>query len=176
MDPKSESNASNQDGNSSSGSTSTAGDEFTPITSQDDLNRIIADRISRERAKFSDYKDLKAKAAKFDELDAANKSEIERAAEKAAAAERERDEARAEALRLRIATKHGISDPDDIDLFLTGTDEETLTKQAERLGQRSEDRKKQGNVVPKEGTTPREPADDELKAFTRQLFSAGDPT
>lgn len=173
-DQSTDTNASTQDGNETTDTTSGGGDEFKPITSQDDLNRIITERISRERSKYSDYADIKAKAEKFDELDAANKSEVERAAEKAAAAERERDEARAEALRLRIATKHGISDPDDIDLFLTGTDEETLTKQAERLGQRSEDRKKNGNRVPREGTTPREPAEDEMREFTRNLFKTGD--
>ena len=175
-DQSTDTNASNQDGNTTSDTTSGAGDEFKPITSQDDLNRIITERISRERSKFSDYEDLKAKAARFDELDAANKSEIERAADAKAAAERERDEARAEALRLRIATKHGISDADDIDLFLTGTDEETLTKQAQRLTQRSEDRKKTGNHAPREGTTPADPPKDDLREFTRQLFQGGQTT
>lgn len=37
-----------------------------------------------------------------------------------------------EALRWRIAAKHGISD-DDAETFLVGTDEASLTKQAERL-------------------------------------------
>lgn len=173
-DTSQDTSASNQDGNqTTTDTTSDGGDEFKPITSQDDLNRIIAERISRERSKFSDYADLKAKAEKYDELEEANKSEVERAAEKAAAAERERDEARADALRLRIATKHGISDEEDIDLFLTGTDEETLTKQAERLSQRSEDRKKTGNVVPKEGTAS-QPKSDDLREFTRNLFGSGD--
>jgi hypothetical protein len=165
---------STQDGNNTtSDTTSGAGDTFTPITSQDDLNRIISDRISRERSKYSDYADIKAKAARLDELVAADKSEAEKAAERAAAAESERDAAKAEALRLRIAAKHGVSD-DDADLFLTGTDEETLTRQAERLAQRTSDRKKNGNVVPREGTTSGQPAEDEMRAFTRQLFNVGD--
>jgi hypothetical protein len=167
-----EANTSTQDGNDTSGDTSAAGDEFKPITSQDDLNRIITERVNRERSKFSDYKDLKAKAAKFDELEAANKSEVERAAEKAAAAERERDEARAEALRLRIAAQHAISDTEDIALFLTGTDEETLTKQAQRLSQRSEDRKKNGNHVPREGVNTPSAASEETE-FVRGLFGGG---
>ena len=40
--------------------------------------------------------------------------------------------AKAEALRWRIAAKHGISD-EDAETFLTGSDEESLTKQAQRL-------------------------------------------
>lgn len=145
--------------------------EFEPITSQEEFNRRLDDRLKRERAKFSDYKDLKAKAAKFDEAEEATKSEIQKANDGRSAAERERDEARAEALRLRVATKHGISD-EDADLFLTGTDEETLTKQAERLSARSQDRKKQGNRVPGEGTNPKATESDERTAV-RDLFGAG---
>jgi hypothetical protein len=35
--------------------------------SQSDVNRIVEDRLRREQAKYADYDDLKAKAAKFDE-------------------------------------------------------------------------------------------------------------
>jgi hypothetical protein len=164
---------SNQDGNTNGEATSGAGDEFKAVTSQDDLNRIINDRLTRERAKYADYKDVKAKAARLDEIEAANKSEIEKATEKATAAELERDAAKAEALRLRIAAKHQISD-EDADLFLTGTDEATLTKQAERLAQRSEDRKKQGNYVAREGgNTTRPPTEDDAE-FARGLLGGSD--
>lgn len=164
-------NASQDGNNNASGSTSDAGNAFKPITSQEDLNEALKERLNRERSKFADYDTLKTKAEQFDQLEAANKSEIERAADKAAAAERERDAAKAEALRWKVAAKHGISD-EDADLFLTGTDEETLTKQAERLSERVTDRKKQGNHVPREGTTPRDPKEDEMRAFTRQLFKS----
>jgi hypothetical protein len=166
-------NSPTQDGNTTTAPTSGGGDEFKPITSQDDLNRIITERIARERSKFSDYPDLKAKAEKFDELDAANKSEIEKATEKAAAAERERDAAAAEAMRWKVAAKHGVSD-EDAELFLTGNDEETLTKQAQRLTDRVADRKKQNNHVPREGTPPRGPQPDEMREFTRKLFQNAD--
>lgn len=163
--------ASTQDGNTTtSGTTSDAGDKFEPITSQDELNRVIGERIDRERAKFADYKDLKAKASKFDELEAANQSELEKANNAKTAAEERAAQAEAAALRLRVAAKHGISD-EDADLFLTGTDEETLTKQATRLGQHASDRKKNGNVVPKEGSTASAGANEELAA-ARELFGS----
>ena len=54
------------------------GHEFTPIASQADLDRIIGERLSRERTKFADYDDLKAKAAKFDTTEQASLSELER--------------------------------------------------------------------------------------------------
>lgn len=131
----------------------------------------LAERL--ERAKPSDYDELKAKAARLDEIEAANKSEIEKANDAKAAAERKAEEAAAEALRWKVAAKHGISD-EDADLFLTGTDEATLTKQAERLGERDSDRKKTRNVVPNEGKTPPPPGADQMREFTRGLFSRED--
>lgn len=82
---------------------------FTPPATQDELNRIISERVARERAKTADYADLKAKAAKFDEIDAQSKSEVEKATEKAAAIERERDQAQARLNRLEVALEKGLS-------------------------------------------------------------------
>lgn len=139
------------EGGNTSGETPTA-DEFKAITSQDDLNKVINERLTRERAKFADYKDLKTKASEFDKLQAANQTEAEKAAARVAELEAELNGVRSESNRLRIATEHGITDADDIRLFLTGTDEETLTEQARRLAERTADRKKNGNRVPNEGT------------------------
>jgi len=82
---------------------------FTPPATQDELNRIVAERVARERGKYADYNDLKAKAAKFDEIDAQSKSEVEKATEKAAATERERDQAQARLNRLEVALEKGLS-------------------------------------------------------------------
>jgi hypothetical protein len=110
--------------------------EFKPITSQDDLNRVIDDRLKRERAKYADYQDVKAKASRLDELEAANKSEAEKVAERLAASEKAANDARRDALRFRIAAKFQVTD-EDAELFLTGSDEDTLTRQAERLSARN---------------------------------------
>lgn len=163
--------SSNEGGNESSEQTPGAGDEFKAITSQEEFDRIITDRVKRERAKFADYKDLKSKADQFDKLAEANKSEIEKANDRIAAAEATAAQALIAATRYRVATKFGISD-EHADLYLTGTDEETLTKQAEGLSKLASDRKKQGNVVPKEGATSDATPSDE-RAFVRDLFSAG---
>lgn len=130
----------------SSGDTSPATDKPITMTSQQ-----LAERLAR--AKPADYEDLQAKASKLDELEAANRSEIEKVTESATTATAERDAARAEALRLRVAVAHSIS-TEDADLFLTGTTEETLTAQAKRLSERGADRKTAGNFVPNEGRTP----------------------
>ncbi len=63
---------------------------WTPPASQEDLDRIISDRLARERSKFSDYDDLRRKAAEFDKAQEAAQSEQEKAvnaARKEAAAE-----------------------------------------------------------------------------------------
>jgi len=156
------------EGGNTSGETPAA-EEFKANTSQDELNAVIKDRIDRERAKFSDYKDVKAKAARLDEIEQANQTEAEKAAKRVAELEAELNNTRRDSLRLKIASAHGITDADDIDLFLTGSDEETLTKQAKRLVDREADRKKHGNRVPREGTTPTSVESDE-RATARALF------
>lgn len=70
------------------------GDEFTPITSQDDLDRILGARLAREREKYADYADLKAAKTEYDKLLDAAKTEQERAVEAA------RNEGKTEALTL----------------------------------------------------------------------------
>lgn len=156
------------EGGNTSGETPAA-DEFKAITSQDDLNKVIDDRLKRERAKYADYKDLKAKAERLDEFEQANQTEAEKSAQRIADLEAELNNTRRDSLRLKIATEHGITDADDIDLFLTGTDEETLTKQAKRLADRDADRKKNGNRVSREGTNPTSAEGDELQTV-RGLF------
>ncbi|QRY51736.1 hypothetical protein [Mycolicibacterium septicum] len=79
----------------------------------------------------------------------------EKEAQEKADAIRDRDAARQEALRWRIAAKHGISD-EDAELFLTGSDEDTLTKQAERFTV-LQPKPGKGNVIPSVGNQPKEP-------------------
>lgn len=109
-------------------------------------------------------------ADRLAKLEADQLTKEEQATAKAAAAEKERDEAKADALRWRVAAKHGISD-EDAELFLLGTDEATLVKQAERLAGRQSEQRKNGNTVPKEGTNTTPPKGDEIAEFTKNLFS-----
>lgn len=125
---------------------------------QADVDKIVRERIQRERAKFSDYDDLKAKAGESKTLE-----------DRLAEMEKRSAAAEAKAMRSDIAAKFGIS-AEDRDLFLTGTDEDTLTAQAQRLAERESERKKQGNVVPKEGTNPK-PGDDAMREFARNIFN-----
>ena len=64
-------------------------EEFKAITSQDELDRVLAKRLERERSKYSDYDEIKAKAAEFDKVAEASKTELQREREAREAAEAE---------------------------------------------------------------------------------------
>lgn len=85
---------------------------------------------AREQEKRA--KENSAAASELAALKAAQQTAEERLAAERDSARREAEEARAETLRYKVATKYNISS-DDAETFLTGTDEDTLTRQAERL-------------------------------------------
>lgn len=70
--------------------------------------------------------------AQLSQIQQSQMSDLERAQAQAQANAEAASKAQAEALRWRIAARHGISD-DDAETFLTGSDEATLVRQAERL-------------------------------------------
>lgn len=57
--------------------------KFEPITSQDDLDKRLGERLARERAKFADYDDLKKKADEHDKAIEAARTDQEKAVEAA---------------------------------------------------------------------------------------------
>lgn len=129
----------------------------TETFTQADVDRIVRERVQRERAKYADYDALKAKAE-------GAKTVEDRLAEM----EKRTAAAEASALRSDVAARHGIS-AEDRDLLLTGTDAETLEAQAKRIAEASE-RKKKANIVPREGNNPKATGGDEEREFVRKLF------
>lgn len=138
---------------------------------QADVNKLIAKVRSEERRKaseqYADYEDLKTAAGKAKTLE-----------ERLADVEGKLTASETNALRTRIAADFGISskkgekgEPSDADMFLTGSDEATMTAQAERLAGRAAAIKKQGNVAPKEGTNTTTGApENETREFVGSLF------
>lgn len=105
---------------------------------QADIDRIIGERIAGVRSKYADYDDLKVRAAKADELEAAQLSEVERAvkrAEQAEAdlkAEQERvAQAELAALKLRVGTEKGL--PSALIDRLSGNDAESIAADADAI-------------------------------------------
>lgn len=125
----------------------------------------------RRRASAAE-REAKALKARLDEIESAQLSESEKAKKRAEEAEARALAAEAGALRWRIAAKYGISD-DDAELFLLGTDEDTLTRQAERLQARTAATKNDGLYVPAEGKVPSAPAlnSDGLEAALRNKLN-----
>jgi hypothetical protein len=77
---------------------------------QADLDRIVAERLTRERGKYGDYEALKTKAEKLDQLEAERASDAEKAAKKAGddAAAAVRSELEPQMLRLEVALAKGL--------------------------------------------------------------------
>lgn len=56
---------------------------------QEELDKIVGERLSRDRAKYADYEELKLKAEQLDKITEANKSELQKATERAEALQNE---------------------------------------------------------------------------------------
>jgi hypothetical protein len=100
--------------------------------SQAELDAIIGDRLKRERDKYSDYEALKEKATRFDEIEEASKTELQKATERAKKLQSELDQMkRADEIRTvreKVANEYGVP----INL-LSGESEEICTEQAKAI-------------------------------------------
>lgn len=86
--------------------------EANKTFTQDELNDIVKDRLTRERSKYADYDELKRKAAEFDKIEEESKTELQKATERANALQVELDGLKkAEAIRLirdEVAKEIGV--------------------------------------------------------------------
>ena len=82
---------------------------YTPPATQADLDRILEQRLARERSKYADHDALKAKAEKYDELEQAQKTDAQKAAERQAELERTASENGLTAMRLEVALDKGLT-------------------------------------------------------------------
>ena len=116
--------------------------DFTPITTQEEFDRAISDRIKREREtlekKYSDYADLKSKVADYETQLGELKTSLEDSTKKASEHEKTVAELTGKissyeltSLKTRIAHELGI--PYELSGRLTGNDEKELRADAESL-------------------------------------------
>ena len=100
--------------------------------SQDEVNSIVAERLAREKAKYEGFEELKAKAEKYDQLEEANKSELQKASERVASLEAQLDALNkakeVEAMRDKVATEIGVPAK-----LLTADTEEACIEQANAI-------------------------------------------
>lgn len=136
--------------------TTSGNGDWTPPASQEELNRIIAARVSREREKFADYDDIKSKAAKFDEVEEAAKSELEKALARAEAAESAvqqfETQKQINSWKSDVAEKTGVPAA-----ALSGSTLEEITAHASVLAPLIKQPGK-GPIVPNAGDTPNQMA------------------
>lgn len=139
------------------------GKEFQAITSQEDFDKAIQARIARERSKFSDYDELKAKAEKFAEWEDAQKTEAQKAQEALEQAQKELAETRLKAARAEVAAEKGVP----VEL-LSGSTREELEASAEALIAFRGERAK-GPVIPGQGSAPATAPGSKVQAFAQAL-------
>ena len=104
-----------------------AGRTFT----QADLDHIVGERLSKERGKYADYDDLKSKAARLAEIEAANKSDLENLLGERDTFKTQAEQTAAENLRLRIAMEKKL--PAALIDRLQGGTKEEMEADADKL-------------------------------------------
>ena len=99
---------------------------------QAEVDKIVGERLGRERAKYADFVALKEKADKFDEIQEQSKTELQRALERSESLQKELDEIKTrEAVRtIRETVAKQTEVPANL---LTGTTEEECKAQAEAI-------------------------------------------
>ena len=126
--------------------------DTTPDTPSTDAQTFDADYVKKLRAESAKYRtEAKAaaeKARQFDEITESQKSELQKAQERAEAAERQLQDAQVEALRAKIASAKGI--PAYIADRLKGSTQEEMEADADAMLEELNKR-----FVAKQGT-PRE--------------------
>lgn len=126
---------------------------FTPITTQEDLDKVIGARLARERNKYADYDDLKAAASKLADAEA-RLAQIDA-------------QAALDKIRNDVAKEAGV--PADL---LRGSTKDELTTHASALAAAL---KAQPSVpvIPTQGATPSvSEADSARRAFAQELFGS----
>ncbi|MDF2902442.1 MAG: hypothetical protein K0S25_80 [Bacillus sp. (in: firmicutes)] len=111
---------------------------FKAIETQEELDRIIQERLNREKGKFADYDEIKARNTALETEVDSLKSTIEETSTAAETHEqtiadlnKQIAEKETVNLRTRIALQNGL--PIDLADRLIGSDEESIKADAERL-------------------------------------------
>ncbi|EGR92927.1 capsid assembly scaffolding protein Gp46 family protein [Streptococcus oralis] len=148
--------------------------EFKPITTQEEFDNAIKERLSREKSKHSDYDQLKSRVTELEKENVGLKSTIEANRQSKEDADKQLEEMQNQisnyetaSLRTRIALQHGL--PYDLADRLQGTDEASFKADAERLAGFM---KPVSKVAPIKSTEPIIPKEDDDRAMVRNLVQS----
>lgn len=98
---------------------------------QADVDRIVQDRLAKEKAKYADYDDLKAKAAKVDDIEASKKSDVDKLTEQIDKLTQAQANSDQKALRAEVAMAKGLTAAQA--KRLAGTSREELEADADEI-------------------------------------------
>ncbi|PZG20606.1 capsid assembly scaffolding protein Gp46 family protein [Nonomuraea aridisoli] len=118
-------------GDGGAGNNGGQGNQPPATFTQADVDRIVSERLGRERTKYADYDDLKSKAAKYDELSQSQKTEAQRQQEQLEEALGRATRTEVDLWKERAARKHGLDD--ELMAFLTGETEQEVLDRAKTL-------------------------------------------
>lgn len=120
-------------GGAGEGGQSGEGGQGGQTFSQADVDRIVGERLARERGKFGDYDALKAKADELDKLKEASASDTEKAVNQARKDTEAaiRGQLEPEMNKIQAAIKHGL--PDDLGAKLLSAAKRLVGTTAEEL-------------------------------------------
>lgn len=148
----------------------TQGNDPNRTFSQEELDAIVADRLSRAKSKYADYADLQKKAKLYDELEQKNKSELEKANDKNSKLEKELERLKKtneiRDIHEKVAKEKGVPAS-----LLSGADEETCKKQADEILAFAKPKQYQGVGGHRSKTPPAGSAGDNASDFAELAHS-----
>lgn len=151
---------------------------FKAIETQEELDRIIQERLNREKGKFSDYDEIKKRNADLEAQVGTLQTAIEESKTSTADYEKKLSELNTKIadyetanLRTRIALQNGL--PYDLADRLQGSDEESIKADAERLASFVS---KKSIIPPLKNTEPvvEKDEDADLKEMLKKLNDRGE--
>lgn len=117
---------------------------------QADVEKLLNERLARERKKYAGHDDLKRKAAEFDKLQDAQKSQVEKLNDQLTAAQVELQGYRVAEIRRNAAVEAGL-DP-RFAKYITAADETDAVEQAKELAEHFKQTEQQKRPDLKQGT------------------------
>ena len=116
---------------------------------QEEVDRIINERLGRERGRKSDYEELKEKAGQTADLESKLSKALEENEKLKNEAKQAEHEKELSTIRANVAAKHGITDPS----VLAGDDEKQIGEYAEKLMKVFTDMRSRGTVADQSART-----------------------
>lgn len=109
------------------------GDEFKEVDAflQPEVDSIVTQRLDRERAKFSDYEDLREKASAADTIKTEYEDKLKSVTTEKSELENKWKAATLETEKVKIVHKFKL--PEELHEFVTGNDADEMTQRAEKL-------------------------------------------